>query len=152
MIQRIQTVFLVLGALCTIPLLFFDFGFLTKNLETFSLLFNGFYVFGDEYELIVRVIPFSVLIFITMASTTVAIFLYKKRILQIRLSVINIGLLLGIIGMAIFLCINAAKEWDMNYSFTAALFYPIFSISLILLAIRYIWADENLLKSSDRIR
>jgi len=128
MIQRIQTIYIILGI----------------------LLFVAFIIF--EYELIVILIPFMVLIGFTFVSLITSIFLYKKRMLQIRLCGFNIGLLLGVAGMTYFLGLEAAKNCGISYSLTFTLIFPVIAVILILLAMRFIWKDEVLVKTMDRIR
>lgn len=153
MIQRIQTLYLIVAVALTGILFFFDIALLTGNEGIFSFRYNGFFVFGStETEIIVRLIPLSILVYLSVFSIFSSIFLFKKRILQIRLCGLNMGLLLGITGMAIYSGFDAAKGWDMKISYNFVIILPVIAIIFIFLAMRAIMKDEVLVKSLDRIR
>ena len=83
----------------------------------------------------------------------VTIFLYRKRILQIRLSVFNGLLMIGFYGLFIYyMSTIGAGDEEMNYSLKIALGLPLVCLILDYLAIRNIGADEVLVRSLDRLR
>ena len=90
------------------------------------------------------------LIGIILLLHVAAIFLYKKRILQIRFLVLSILLNVGLFGMFYFF---AYYSFDgAKISFKIPVVFPIVSIILDYLAIRGIGKDEALIRSMDRIR
>jgi hypothetical protein len=135
MIQRIQTIWLLLAATASLLSLKFSFysGMLANNV--FAQL-NG-------------LSHFAVLI-LTVAVALAAlagIFLFKNRKLQIQLS--WLGFLLQVIVLIIYF-LEIKKFTDGNLAFTAVLsmIVPVFFI-LAWLGIR---KDEKLIKSMDRLR
>ena len=83
----------------------------------------------------------------------VTIFLYRKRILQIRLCIFNAILMLGFYGLYAFYVWNVSKDLgDVSITGKIALTFPFISLILDYLAIRNIGADEALVRSLDRLR
>jgi hypothetical protein len=80
----------------------------------------------------------------------VAIFMYKKRILQIRFLVLSILLSIGLFGMFYFFTYYSFDGADI--SFKIPVVFPVISLILDYLAIRGIGKDEALIRSMDRIR
>ena len=91
---------------------------------------------------------------ILMLSTIVAfatIFLYKNRMLQIRMSIFNSLLLVGYY-IAFFAFYFALKNDENLFRIGWALCLPLVSIILNILAIRSIGRDEVMVKAADRLR
>ena len=81
------------------------------------------------------------------------IFLFKNRILQIRLCVFNSILMLGFYGLFAFFYWSVKGQMEsVSMSFKFALSFPLISLILNYLAIRNIGADEALVRSLDRLR
>lgn len=115
---------------------------------------------GDEYIVLnafqisngEQIIPLTILISLIIFITLITLFLFKKRILQIRLIIINIILMLGLIGL-IYFYVYQIKQFGIYKShFQFPCLYPIISLILSYLAIRSIGRDEALVRSIDRIR
>lgn len=91
---------------------------------------------------------------ILMLSALVAfatIFLYKNRMLQIRMSIFNSLLLVGY--YIAFIAFYFALKSDANlFRIGWALCLPLVSIVLNVLAIRAIGRDEVMVKAADRLR
>ena len=91
---------------------------------------------------------------ILMLSTIVAvatIFLYKNRMLQIRMTIFNSLLLVGyyIAALAFYFALkNDANMFRVGW----ALCLPLISIILNILAVRAIGRDEVMVKAADRLR
>lgn len=139
MIQRIQTVWLILAAL--FAALTYKFPFYTGNIIDKENV--------QRYEKLVASSNFLVLIFTAglVAGTIIMIFMYKNRKQQMWLVAAAAGL--SIINIVLY--ITELKKFSSgNMSLTAilALAIPVF----LLLAIRGIWKDEKLVKSLDRLR
>ncbi|MFI3258548.1 MAG: DUF4293 domain-containing protein [Rikenellaceae bacterium] len=155
MIQRIQTIYLlvagVLAGLTTfLPLAFFS----TGSGELFDLYSSGLRVVGGET--IQGTIYMSVLALTTTIIPFIAIFLFKNRMLQMRICAVEAVLLIGyyiMIGAYYFLsCRVFEAEGIVERGFHPALFGPIVSLVLSLLAAKAIFTDELLVRSVDRIR
>ncbi len=108
---------------------------------TFYYVLPPGYVFFDYY------LWGSVLIALILF---VNIFLYKKRLLQIKLNNLIILLLLVLIGLRIY---EAFTSGGTPFSKKDVVWLtPAISIVFVKLANSAIWRDERLVKSVDRIR
>ncbi len=139
MIQRIQTVYLFISALLIASLLKLKFADLSVNNEIYTFVARGIYS-GEG------------LVFNGLAILLhfIVIFLYKKRILQIRILVFTMVLLLGLFGM--FFYFTYAGFTGAKVAFKVPVVFPIVSAILDFLAIRAIGKDEALVRSLNRIR
>ena len=136
MIQRIQSVWLLIASVFTFLTLKFSFYSGTHLPDNQYQQLNG----TDSILLMVTTIALGVLILIT-------IFLYKTRIIQLRLCIA--GILLD--GLLVFLYFRALKDFSRgDYSITAASHLII--IIALFLAARGINKDEKLVKDSNRLR
>lgn len=131
MIQRIQSAFL-LAATSLLATLFFSP--MAENLQ--------------ESVKFTEVIPLLIFDIITTFVAFTTIFLYKNRMLQIRLSIFNTIMLLAFQGWIIYLFAIRPE----NTIFTINSVFPIIAAILTWLAIRYIGRDEALVKSVNRLR
>jgi hypothetical protein len=138
MIQRIQTLWLLLAAACAFAGFKFSYYSGTKINDTALHELNA----TSTLLLMITTIAVGVLALIT-------IFLYKKRQLQLRLCVL--GILLE--AVLIFLYYRETKAFvpDLGtYSLTSIL-HSIIVLAFVLAA-RGINKDEQLIKTSDRLR
>lgn len=153
MIQRIQTLYLFLS-LGLIVLIFFvpisEFTIGGNQLVSYKA--TGFYDEGTG-NLILVTIPVIIIGAVIIFFYVISIFLFKKRMLQLRLCVLNIILLAGLIGLICYHLIFyirtvQADDFKIGFSFII----PVIAIILTYLAFRGIRKDEYLVRLSDRIR
>ncbi|OFX26819.1 MAG: hypothetical protein A2033_11400 [Bacteroidetes bacterium GWA2_31_9] len=150
MIQRIQTLFLIVStAILSLLYIFPLTEFSDDNSQIFN--FSVFGIFADNEE-IISTIPLLILLSIVVLLSLISIFAFKNRSLQMRLSVFNILVLIGFIGMFAFYIFNTADSINANIHYTIFSVMPVISIILIYLAYRAIKRDEELVRSADRIR
>lgn len=139
MIQRIQTVWLFLVALCAA--FTFKFPFYSGNMIGKDNI--------PRYEKLVASSNFLLLIFtaLLIGGAIAIIFLYKNRKQQLWLTIAAAGL--SVINIIIYFS-ELKKYISGNVSLAAVLVLaiPIF----LLLAANGIWKDEKLVKSLDRLR
>ena len=123
---------------------------------------NNFYLFDatglttiatEQSDLIYPAWALLALSSVIALIAMVTIFLFRKRILQIRLCIFNAILMLGFYGLFIY------QIWDikqtvevMSFTGKIALTFPLICLILDYLAIRNIGADEILVRSLDRLR
>ncbi|MCW3804706.1 DUF4293 domain-containing protein [Plebeiibacterium marinum] len=153
MIQRIQTIFLLIA---------FAFGlsmFFTSQIEytaetIYALSFKGINAIdASESTKSIPTIALSILLFLTPAVSFISIFLFKNRMVQIRLCAANIGLLIGTTGLIYYFGSVGLKELNaQSLSYSVTMVFPIAGAILNFLALRAIGKDEALIKSMDRIR
>jgi hypothetical protein len=146
MLQRIQTVYLLLIALLMAGMIFLPLAVLQAGETLYAL-----NVFGVR-----NVFPawglFAIATIVALLSAG-NIFLFRKRVLQIRICVFNAILLLGFYGyFAFVVCMLKNQADGLSFSVKLALAFPLVSLILDYLAIRGIGADEVLLRSLNRLR
>ena len=141
MLQRLQSLWLLLAALS---------GFSTLRLSVYSgILPQANTPVEPVYSELTAVQHFWILLLTIAVSVCclITIFLYRNRPLQIRISAI--ALILSLITLILYYY-EAGKFEKGNITLTSllAVAVPV----LIGLAIRGIYKDEQLVKSSDRLR
>jgi hypothetical protein len=154
MIQRIQSIFLLLNALLGVYVLFWGGPFYTavQGNRNASVDFMSVDINGVRVNDIVSLLLLAGLTFIAAAS----IFLYQNRPLQIKACWLGTGLSL-LLGLMAFLRYRSVMsqlgeggpvEGSLGLSFAA----PFLMIAFFLLALRGIMKDEALIKGMDRLR
>ena len=136
MLQRIQTIYLLLAALTSGGLIF-----IFKLWEDQS----GQVVFVEDVLVVLAMTLVSALI------SFVAIFLFKNRKLQFVLGRLNILLNLILLGLFVYWSLNISGESNISEKGIGMLI-PVFSIVFLVLANKAIKKDEDLVKSVDRLR
>lgn len=149
MIQRIQSVYLLLVTALLITSMCLPVGsFIGADAAMYTFKPLGVEVGGTFYS------TWGVLGILLLSSIVAfaTIFLFKNRMLQIRMSIFNSILLIGYY-MA-FLAFMFVLKRDLNASFQIswALCFPLICIILNYLAIRAIGRDEVMVKAADRLR
>lgn len=153
MIQRIQTVFLLLSLLSMGLLFFFPYANLEQKdsvIVEFSI--KGAELTKDNEKLDYNVLPLTIIVVLSCCITFITILLFKKRMIQIRLSFLNIILQLGTAGMMYYFVYSANKSFGESFSVNVMLVLPLVAAIFSFLAIRAIAKDEALVRSIDRIR
>lgn len=101
----------------------------------------------------VPVVYLTILLALATLLPLVIIFLFKKRFLQVRLCFTEVVLLLGAQGFIAYYIYNMYKSFDVaSWKFGVPSVFPILALIFVVLAIRAIIHDHNLIKSLDRIR
>ena len=147
MIQRIQTVFIFVAALLVASLYKLKFADLSVNEELFTFTAKGI---SNSSGLVFDGLPILIFIGIITLLHLVIIFIYKKRLRQIRMLAFTIILLLGLFGM--FFYFTYAGFENAKVAFKVPVAFPLVAIILDYLAIRAIGKDEALIRSINRIR
>ena len=90
---------------------------------------------------------------ISAILSVIIVFLYTKRMLQIRLAAINIFMILGYYGLIAFYIYMRNPEVNSAFqNIGVGIVTPFVAMILTYLAIRKIGADEALIRSLNRIR
>lgn len=153
MLQRIQTVYLIIIAVLTAIMSLFPLALLKRGEELYEFTVFGVKTMTEKAELIYPTWGLFLLVAIIAVLALFTIFLYKKRMLQIRLCIFNAILMLGFYGFFAYLIYIMNRQLgDLTYSLQIALSFPLVSLILDYLAIRNIGADEVLVRSLDRLR
>ena len=152
MIQRIQSIFLFVS-LCFTGSMFFvpvaELVYETGEILAFD--FTGFYIteagtttcISNQYS----IMTFGILI---CALNFITIFMYRSRLLQIRLCIYNILLLAGLLGVTFFVLYSVPNV--QSVSFRLPVVFPVIAIILYYLAFRSIRRDELMVQALSRLR
>jgi hypothetical protein len=154
MIQRIQTIYLIIAAVLLVLLFSNPVAEILISKELVLVFkFNRIMPLSVSDFRPVSAWPVEVLLFSILLVGISTIFLYKYRILQMRLCVLNIFLMFGLAGMIYFLTRITLKQWNGQESlFLWPIVIPFISIILTFLAFKAVQKDEKLVRSYDRIR
>lgn len=155
MIQRIQSLYLLMTSLLSILFLNGSFlTFLNSSGTEITMNFNGIWessVAGNP-QMIRNLIPLSVIILIICILSFTAIFLFKKRKIQLKLTVSVILLAILFIGLMSFYAFWTTGKYQAKLVPGFKMFIPLLMLVFGILAYRGIRKDENLVKSYDRLR
>lgn len=141
MIQRVQSIWLLLAALCA---------FITYKMVLYiGTVADGTerrFVLADNFLLVGCIIALGVLSLIT-------IFLFRNRKAQLRMTMLTMVLTIGFIFLEYF-TIEAFKRNNFiaTGSYQVAALLPIVMVILLIFAARGIYKDQKLVKSLDRLR
>jgi len=154
MIQRIQTLYLIVAALLVAALFFVPFAELTGKDGAYYLFnISGINVVSSGSSTSLdNAMPVLVLVCLSLIMVVLSIFLFKNRISQIRISYISISFLFGLKALMYYYTwsSNNVPIGGLHSKIYATL--PLIAAISVFLAIRNIRKDENLVKSIDRIR
>lgn len=152
MIQRIQSLFLLLASAASFGIFFSPFArFYSGDIycEFSALRITSIssqdITMPNTWMFIALAIVIGLISFIT-------IFLYKNRKLQSNLSKINIFLNIFLILIIFFYADNLSKIINVEATYKLGAYLPIVSLLFLILANRFIIKDEKLVRSADRLR
>jgi hypothetical protein len=155
MIQRIQTLYLLVIVILSVFVILFPVADLTNGVDKLVYLvdFKGISLVlptGNTIES--RIWAFTSVSAVIPILALITIFSFKNRLKQIRFTVINMLLMLSFYAfMALYLwpaCERLHADWHLRI--IAA--FPLINLILSYLAIGAIGKDEKLVKSLDRLR
>lgn len=149
MIQRIQSLYLLAVTILAIICLCNPIGSVIASTHEISELSNLCITMPDGTKDYSPWAMFIILLIIAVVSF-VTIFLFKKRMLQIRLTIFNSVLIIGYYLTLVAYIFMLAENTSFTPSWTICL--PFVALVLNWLAIRGIGADEALVKAYDRLR
>ena len=151
MIQRIQTLYLLIVSILTFLITRFPVMEITSDENIYSVTMPGasYIIKCLKYN----AWPLLALCISIILIALVAVFQFKKRLLQIRLCIFNILLMVG------FYIMLGGYYWILKEKFSAneillepSVILPAINIILSYLAIRAIRRDEALVRATDRLR
>ncbi|CAL1520627.1 DUF4293 domain-containing protein [Chitinophaga sp. MM2321] len=146
MIQRIQSLYLLLAGGAGVAALFYNMwkAKLNTGTETYVNASSNYLLF--------------VLYVIIILLAAICIFLFKKRKVQFRLTIFNILFTVAALAYQYYVVQETANKLAsggnsiVSASYLPASFLPILIIIFLFLAARGIFKDEKLIKSLDRLR
>ncbi len=143
MIQRIQTIYLLLSSIASGGLIFIFNLWISKGKKIFVL-----DLFSNK-SISLQLIP--IMFFISSILAIVNIFIFNNRKLQFVIGRILILINLFLLGLLIYQSLMISGEISVSEK-GIGMFLPILAILLLVLANNAIKKDEDLVKSVDRLR
>ena len=145
MIQRIQTIFLLLSAVALG--LLFKFPFASSDQPSTSFLSDSIYNIQDN-PILMGLTGVAALL------ALIAIFMFNNRPLQLRLGygLIVLSILLMVTSALLFLQESKAMAQSVQVNDQFGMYLPILAVVFGFLANRFIKKDDNKVKSMDRLR
>jgi peptidoglycan/LPS O-acetylase OafA/YrhL len=147
MLQRIQSLYLLFVLALSVSLLFlpaYQYG-ISSGTDPESLDTMKAYLVTDNVLL-------SLLNGAVALLALVAIFLFKNRRLQIRLTGLSMLLVSILVGLLFFLADNLGTTFEQRVNYRYGAYLPIIQLVFLFLAHRNIRKDEELVRSADRLR
>ena len=155
MIQRIQTVYLLIVAGLFFSLMFLPLSIIKSGDMIFSFDVTGLSTLSQPSEIVFPTWSLMILSILITIISLITIFQFKKRILQMRMCVFNSILIIGFCAFFGFYLWQFGKSPQLpDIVITLRLWaaFPIVSLILNYLAIRSIGVDETLVRSLERLR
>lgn len=142
MIQRIQSLYLLLAALLSASLFYFPLFELPAappgtGPATFSITSNAFLM---------------ILCAIAGIGSFIVIFLFKNRPLQLKACRLILIVLFVMIGLLFYTSDTFSSGLDQKVIFKTGTYLPLIQVVLVFLAHRGIKKDDDLVRSADRLR
>ena len=144
MIQRIQSVYLLLATLVSGGLIFVFNLWITE-------LGDKFFVIDSFNSGNVLLVTMAVLFFVSALISGITIFVFKNRQLQFVLGRLTILINFFLLGILVYFSQNLSGGIQVSEK-GIGLLIPIFTIFLVVMANKAIKKDEELVKSVDRLR
>jgi len=150
MIQRIQSVYLLLAALALVLMYFFPIANFYGDLHYFYLSLGGI---SDNTHVSINTIPLLVMAAVIIVLIFTGIFTYKNRLLQIKILRFGVLLNLAFIIILYFGYIdNIVKKADVEVQYKVGVYFPLLVLVFLILAIRGVMQDEKKVRAADRLR
>lgn len=158
MIQRIQSVFLLLLALAMGSVLFLPIWSKSDPVSGQHLVMTAIslsYAPSDPgMSVSTSTWPIAALATASMFVALIEIFQYRNRLRQLQLGLLNLLLIIATIGTSFYYTSIGEQQLNLKImgSFEAGFYLPTLALLLNLLANRFIRRDEQLVRSMDRLR
>lgn len=152
MIQRIQSIYLLLAAIVVMITYYVPIAIFVENNTTYNL-YACHILHPETKQAVLSVVPMAVLPLLSLFFSVFAIFKFKNRSFQIKLGKLNMLILITLMAVQVIYFIRLSKilsQAEASPFISAAA--PLLALILVLLANRAIKKDDNLVKSADRIR
>ncbi len=156
MIQRVQSVYLLLVTVIMSFLIVSPYASMidadNQNLvfKTHAIVIETSNGEPQNYKSTVAVIS---LVLLTSIISFVCIFLYNRRLIQIRICILNTILLIVLLSiMFLYYVITRNNLNPTDHSFGISAIFPLIGVVLTIMAYRAIRHDDMLVNSFDRLR
>lgn len=153
MIQRIQTIYLLLATAIMATIHAIPLAQLTNDEGIWDFYSYGIKSISGDTSVSIDTLPIAVIIALAAILSFIAIFGYKNRKRQVKITILSSMFTLLFYPIAlIYWWYSKDAVLATETSLNAILIFPIVAFILDIMAIRSINADERLVRSADRIR
>lgn len=146
MIQRIQSVFLLLAAAS-------GFGVLASPFATTTASVQGSALFSDSTFNVQDNMGLLILFAVAGALAVASIMLYKNR--QLQMKICRFAIIANVLGFILAIILfwqNLSTMQEVEPKDGVGAYLPVAFLIFGILALRFIRKDENLVRSMDRLR
>lgn len=154
MIQRIQTLYLLVATILMAVTLFAPLAWFAGHAGQFGL--YAFSLRTADGEAVQPTYYMGIVLALACVLPLVTIFLFRRRLLQVRLCAVELVLLLGAIvmeGVYYYLSSRVFAEQTFHMQgFKPAIALPLVCLLFVFLAARAVLRDEVMVRAADRIR
>ena len=161
MIQRIQSIFLLIATIIPIVLIFLPLGYLTTDLAQY--VYNSISLKENipDGASVIRLYYLAFCLFLTAAMSCFALFRFKNRVKQMQtvsltmiIFLITLLLVLWVCPDIVFKKFFGARMEDYTFTFNTVPLIILIVVEAVCLfmANRFIKKDEELVRSADRLR
>ncbi len=154
MIQRIQTLWLLISTLAPLYLIKFPIAkFQSAGEEFYVLGFKGIVLFsGTKVDLLQSLIALPIVIVVIAIVSLASVFLFRKRKIQKILTLVSFVFSAGLLIMTVYHSWHVLVQYNVSIKFVPGLLIPPLLCLSTILAFRGISKDEELVRSYDRLR
>ncbi len=158
MIQRVQSVFLAIVVVCMVCTFFFPVLKKTNPTKgtTVELSYTQMtFTAADKTQKTTPTFYMAILAALAAATSVFSISSFKKRLLQMKLGLLNSLLMASILGLTMYFISQGESFIGLNIgykSFHVGFYLPLVALVCNIVANRYIRKDERLVRESDRMR
>ncbi|MDD2245835.1 MAG: DUF4293 domain-containing protein [Proteiniphilum sp.] len=150
MLQRIQTVFLLLASAAMLVATVTPLAIFMYNGDSVVFEAMGIYVNGEINDSTWGLFAIGT---ISAVLALITVFLYRHRMLQIRISIFNIVMMVGFYLYSGFIIFKLYPFESLQFQkIGVGIIMPLIAVIFTILAIRKIGADETLIRSLNRLR
>ena len=161
MIQRVQSIFLLIAIIIPIVLIFIPLGYVDTDLARYVYNSISLKEMIPDGASVIRLYYLAFCLFMTSALSAVALFTYKNRVKQMQIVSITMIIFLVTLLLILWICPDVifkkffgARMEDYTFIFNTVPLLILIVIEAVCLffANRFIKKDEELVRSADRLR
>ncbi|HAS41841.1 MAG TPA: DUF4293 domain-containing protein [Microscillaceae bacterium] len=157
MIQRIQSVFLIIVGVCMICTFFFPVLKKSNSQGSVELTYieMTYTAKANNQKKTTKTFYMAILAAVAAVISLFSVSKFKNRLLQMKLGLLNSVVMCGILGFTMYFISQGEKMIGSNLgyqNFTVGFYLPIVGLISNILANRFIRKDEKLVRESDRMR
>ena len=161
MIQRVQSIFLLIAIIIPIVLIFIPLGYVDTNMARYVYDSISLKEMVPDGASVIRLYYLAFCLFMTSALSAVALFTYKNRVKQMQIVSITMIVFLITLLLILWICPDVvfkkffgARMEDYTFMFNTVPLLIMIVVEAVCLffANRFIKKDEELVRSADRLR